>query len=41
MRRLYTVEGLYALGMWALSIALAWFLVGLGGLVVADLPRVD
>jgi hypothetical protein len=39
--RLFRIENLYWLGMWAVSLALAFFLVGLGSLVVQDLPRVD
>jgi len=39
--RIFRIENVYWLGMWAVSIALAFFLVGLGSLVVADLPRVD
>lgn len=39
--RLFRIENLFTLGMWAVSLALAFFLVGLGSLVVSDLPRVD
>jgi hypothetical protein len=39
--RLFRIENLFWLGMWAVSLALAFFLVGLGSLVVSDLPRVD
>lgn len=39
--RLFRIENLFVGGMWAVSLALAFFLVGLGGLVVSDLPRVD
>lgn len=41
MRRLFRIETLFALGMWAVSLALAFFLVGFGSLVVSDLPQID
>ncbi|WP_226573167.1 serine endopeptidase [Acuticoccus sediminis] len=41
MRRLFRIETLFALGKWAVSLALAFFLTSLGSLVIADLPQVE
>lgn len=34
-------EAAFRVLMWAVSLALAWFLVGLGGRIIADLPKLD
>ena len=41
MRRLFQFDTLVGIGLWIVSIALAGFLIELGGRVVADLPRVE
>ncbi|UOM36025.1 zinc ribbon domain-containing protein [Acuticoccus sp. I52.16.1] len=41
MRRLFRIETLFALGKWAVSLALAFFLTSLGSLIIADLPQVE
>lgn len=41
MRRVMRIETVFALGRWAISLALAFFLTNLGGLIIADLPSVE
>lgn len=40
-RTLRLSETWYRRGLWGVAILLAWFLVGLGGVVIRDLPKVE